>query len=77
MDWAAQFFFEPSSKTAKETFNLKSNKKPPNRPELLPFKNDLLDIAKNIKFKSRTNKFQTKLKREKDTINRNDIYNSC
>ena len=72
MDWAAQFFFEPSSKTAKETFNLKSNKKPPNRPELMPFKNDLLDIAKSIKFKSRPNKFQTKLKREKDTIVRND-----
>ena len=46
MEWATYFFFNPQSKTAKNTFKFKSNKKPPKNKELVAFKKDLVDIAK-------------------------------
>ena len=53
MEWATHFFLNPQSKTAKNTFNFKSNAKPPKNKELVAFKKDLVDIAKNIEFEKR------------------------
>ena len=68
MEWATHFFLNPQSKTAKNTFNFKSNAKPPKNKELVAFKKDLVDIAKNIEFENRPNNFQRRLSVEKNNI---------
>ena len=69
MEWATFFFFNPESKTAKNTFKFKSNRKPPKNPELVPFKTDLINIAKEIEFEVMRNNFQNQLNQEKHIIN--------
>ena len=68
MEWATYFFFNPQSKTAKNTFNFKSNKKPPKNKELIAFKKDLVDIVKKIEFENRPNSYQRRLNVEKNNI---------
>ena len=68
MEWATHFFLNPESKTTKNTFNFKSNKKPPKNPELIPFKQELIKIASSIEFEHKPNKFQAKLREEKNSI---------
>ena len=68
MEWATYFFFNPQSKTAKNTFNFKSNKKPPKNKELVAFKKDLIDIVKKIEFENRPNSYQRRLNVEKNNI---------
>ena len=68
IEWATHFFLNPQSKTAKNTFNFKSNAKPPKNKELVAFKKDLVDIAKNIEFENRPNNFQRRLSVEKNNI---------
>ena len=41
--------------------SLRSNKCPPQLKELIPFKDDLVDLVKNIKFRKIRNNFQMKL----------------
>ena len=61
MEWAANIYLNPRSKTTKNTFNFRSIKNPPKVKELVKFKNDMLKIVKNVQFKNRNNKFQRKL----------------
>ena len=68
MEWATTFFFNPKSKTTKNTFNFKSNQKPPKNPELIPFKQELIKIASSIEFENKPNRFQAKLREEKNNI---------
>ena len=72
MSWAAEIFLRPKNVITKETFNFKSNKKPPKVPELEPFKETMLNIVKNIKFRNGRSKFQRQLQSEKVTIKNDD-----
>ena len=64
MRWKA-IFFNPESEDTQiycETYGLKSSKCPKQVKELIPFENDLLQLAKNIKFRKTTNNFQKQMK---------------
>ena len=60
--WRAFFFLNPSQSTqSKETFGFRSTSPAPFVPELREFELKLYDLTKNIRFRNRTNSFQTKL----------------
>ena len=53
-------------------YNLKSRKCPPTIPQLEQFENDMFSMINNIKFRSVTTPFQTKLKNDITNVNNSD-----
>ena len=62
MEWAANIFLNPRSKTTKRTFNFRSIRNPEKVKDLVKFKSDMLKIVKSIQFKKGKTKFQRKQK---------------
>ena len=67
--WKAIFFINSSKETSESrasgsVYSLKSNKCPPQLKELIPFKDDLVDLVKNFKFRKVRNDFQIKLRED-------------
>ena len=71
--WRALKYFNPELfKNNKETYSLKSSKRPPNVKELKFFHDGLCELAKNLKFRKFRNNFHNKLKRDLKQIENND-----
>ena len=68
LSWKVLFFLKPNQKQTKETYGFKSIKNPPPIPEIKDFKEDLIDMVKNIEFEHRSNSFQEKLNNETEMI---------
>jgi hypothetical protein len=65
MRWRALHFLNPNqTKNNKETFGFNTTEAPPNVKELKSFQDGLIDIARNLKFKSINDQFQNKLKND-------------
>ena len=66
--WRVIFFLFPSISSQKEHFDFKSLKIPDPVEQLEDFENDLIKMVKNIEFRPVNNKFQSKLKDEKNFV---------
>ena len=66
--WRVLHFLNPNKNPPKETYGFKSIKNPKAIPELKDFEADLIDMVTKIEFEVRTNKFQQKLNKEKESI---------
>ena len=66
MRWKAIFCNTPSEERQPniETYGLKSSNCPRQVKELIPFENDLMQLAKDIKFRRTNNDFQVRLKED-------------
>ena len=66
--WKAIFFDTKDEREENEevpqNFGLKSNKSPSQVRELIPFENDLFQLAKDIKFRRASNDFQKRMKND-------------
>jgi len=74
MRWKA-IFFEPDDKQEDkkiETYGLKTTSTPQQVPELIDFEKELISIVRKLKFKKKTNHFQSKLKEDIEKINGSD-----
>ena len=71
MRWKAIFMENDNDAVTNkaETFNLKSTNCPKQVKELIPFENDLLLLAKNIKFRNCSNSFQERMKEDIKVMN--------
>ena len=68
VELSAEHFLKPSRKTHKETYGFPSLYNPDPVKEITPFKEDLLNLAKNIEFRKNFSDFQNQLKNEVVTI---------
>ena len=66
--WKVFHFFNPNSKSKKETYGFKSLKFPQQFEELKDFEEEFRDLIVNIEFKDHKNAFQEKLAKEKEDI---------
>ena len=70
--WKAIFFDTKDQRDGNEeipnNFGLKSSKCPPQVRELIPFENDLIQLAKDVKFRRTRNDFQTKMRTDVRSI---------
>ena len=65
LEWVAKFFLEPDERPVrKETYGFRSIRAAPSAKELKSFKDDLINLAKNIEFTAHENEFQNKLKEQ-------------
>ena len=74
MRWKAIFCNTPSEERQPniETYGLKSSNCPRQVKELIPFENDLMQLAKDIKFRRTKNNFQVRLKEDIRNITNSD-----
>ncbi len=75
MRWKATFFLSRSEEDEPiniENYGLKSEKCPPVVKELLQFEQELLQIAKDVKFRKMRSNFQTRLKEDVRKIRNSD-----
>ena len=68
VELSAEHFLNPTRNTHKETYGFPSLHYPEPVNEITPFKEDLLNLAKNIEFRRNRSEFQTQLKTEVNTI---------
>ena len=66
--WKVFHFFNPNSKSKKETYGFKSLKFPDQFEELKDFEEEFRDLIVNVEFKDKKNSFQNKLAKEKEEI---------
>ena len=65
ISWRSFFKLNPGNvPERKETYGFRSTKPAPRLAELKAFEKDLVKLAQGIKFKKRSNKFLTELKKE-------------
>ena len=58
LEWVAKFFLEPDERPVrKETYGFRSIRAAPSAKELKSFKDDLINLAKNIEFTAHENEF--------------------
>ena len=68
--WRAWHILNPSNAVEKETFGFKTQAAPPsNIEELKEFENNLLNLTSKIKFRKKTNSFQSKLRADIRSLN--------
>ena len=74
MRWKAIFYNSPYDQNLdkKESYGLKTPYCPPQVKELVPFENDLLELARNVKFRKTTNDFQKRMNADIKTIRNSD-----
>ena len=74
MRWKAIFYNSPHDQNLdkKESYGLKTPYCPPQVKELVPFENDLLELARNVKFRKTTNDFQKRMNADIKTIRNSD-----
>ena len=68
VSWEAKIFLDKSKATKKNTYGFPSLNSADKMEECVQFRQDLVDMVKNIKFKERHSAFQSKLKSEIATI---------
>ena len=68
MRWKAIYFNSKTNDNSSERYGLKTLKCPKQVKELVPFKNDLIDMLKVIEFRKVKNQFLTKLKNGIKTV---------
>ena len=68
MRWKSIYCNNKTNYNSSERCGLKTLKCPKQVKELVPFKNDLIDMLKDIKFRKVINQFLTKLKNEIKTV---------
>ena len=68
MRWKVIYCDMKGNRIKTETYGLKSHKTPPPINELAAFENDLIELVKNIKFRTAQNQLQRKLKSDIKSI---------
>ena len=68
MRWKYWHTQNPGKEVVLETFGFKTTMAPPAAPELKEFESDLCDLLKNIKYVTRQNDFQQKMKSDLDKL---------